>query len=107
MSSRPHPDGWLTVEDQEALVAAISSVPVEGWVAGCLWKDRDATDILQVVSLPDGGLVQTWRWSGVRDGLEVSLVSVEVTMPASESFERSVAPATSATCPSRSHTHPH
>ncbi|MCZ7577033.1 MAG: hypothetical protein M5U18_08350 [Dehalococcoidia bacterium] len=32
----PHPDEWLTVEDQESLVAAISSVPVDGWVAGCL-----------------------------------------------------------------------
>ena len=80
------PSEWLTVEDQEALVAAISSVPVDGWVAGCLWKDRDAIDILQVVNHPDDGLVQTWRWSGVRDGLEVSLVSVEDAAP-SESFD--------------------
>ena len=83
----PQPDGWITVEDQEALVAAISSVPVDGWVAGCLWKDRDANDILRVVSHPDGGLVQTWRWSGVRDGLVVSLVSVEGAAPESESFD--------------------
>ncbi len=67
--------------------AAISSVPVEGWVAGCLWKDRDPTDIFQVVSHPDGGLVKTWRWSGVRDGLQASLVTVEDAMPASESFD--------------------
>lgn len=73
----PHPDEWLTIDDQEALVAAISSVPVDAWVAGCLWKGRDPNDILRVVSRPDGGLVQTWRWSAVRDGLKVSLVSVE------------------------------
>lgn len=45
----PQPSEWLAVEDQDSLVAAISSVPVDGSVAGCLWKDRDATDILRVV----------------------------------------------------------
>jgi hypothetical protein len=82
----PHPDEWLTTDDQEALVAAISSVPVDGWVAGCLWKDRDPGDVHSVVEHPDGGIVQTWRWSGVRDGLQVCLVSVEDATPESENF---------------------
>lgn len=31
--------------------------------------------------------MRTWHWSGVRDGLKVSLVSVEGRAPESESFD--------------------
>ena len=79
-SEPPRPAAWLTPADREDLAAAIGSVPAGSWVAGCLWEQRDRTDIVQVVHEPDG-VAELWS-ARTRSGREMSLLTVDgVTRP--------------------------
>lgn len=42
-STPPHPDTWLTEEEQEVLVEVMSDF--EGWVAGCLLDGLDVVPV--------------------------------------------------------------
>ncbi len=71
----------LTPADREDLAAAIASVPADSWVAGCLWEQRDRTDIVRVVHEPDG-VAEPWS-ARTRSGREMSLLTVDgVSRPA-------------------------
>jgi hypothetical protein len=74
-SEPPRPAEWLTPADREDLAAAIASVPAEAWAAGCLWEQRDRTDIVRVVSEPDG-VVELWS-ARARSGRDMSLLTVD------------------------------
>ncbi len=74
-SEPPNPAEWLTPADLEDLAAAIASVPADSWVAGCLWEQRDRTDIVRVVDEP-GGLAEFWS-ARTRSGREMSLLTVD------------------------------
>jgi hypothetical protein len=76
----PLPAEWLTLADREDLAAAIASVPAEAWAAGCLWEQRDRTDIVRVVDEPSG-VAELWS-ARTRSGREMSLLTVDgVTRP--------------------------
>src|SRR5687767_13905249 len=69
----PPPGEWLCEAEQEVLADARTEF--DGWVAGCLWEDRNFRDIREVVDEPTG-LETMWR-SEASSGRTISLLVVE------------------------------
>lgn len=74
-SDPPYPSEWLTAADREDLAGAIANVPSDGWVAGCIWEQRDRSDIVRVVKEPAGD-ARLWSTTA-RSGRDISLLTVD------------------------------